>query len=87
MNKRLTLMKFSSLQRTSYLHYHLYDTMSFGGVELIEATELYNLLNLGLHYPCLSDPNFLLLLGKLVYNRADILYIISFSVSTILDWL
>ena len=38
--------------------------MSFGGVELIEATELYNLLNLGLKYPCLSEPNYLLLLGR-----------------------
>lgn len=32
------------------------------GMELIEPTELYNLLNQGTTYPCLSDPNYLLLL-------------------------
>ncbi len=31
---------------------------------LIEPTELYNLLNQGTIYPALSDPNYLLLLGK-----------------------
>lgn len=35
------------------------------GLELCEPTELYNLLNQATVYPCLSDPNYLLLLGKL----------------------
>ena len=34
------------------------------GMVLIEPTDLYNLLNQGTQYPCLSDPNYLLLLGK-----------------------
>jgi len=34
------------------------------GVELIDPTELYNLLNQGTTYPCLSDPNYLLLLDS-----------------------
>ena len=33
-------------------------------IVLIEPTELYNILNQQTVYPCLSDPNFLLLLGK-----------------------
>jgi len=33
-------------------------------IVLIEPTELYNILNQETVYPCLSDQNFLLLLGK-----------------------
>jgi len=32
-------------------------------IVLIEPTELYNILNQQTVYPCLSDSNFLLLLG------------------------
>ena len=34
------------------------------GMALIEPMDLYNLLNQGVQYPSLSDPNYLLLLGK-----------------------
>ena len=34
------------------------------GMALIEPMDLYNLLNQGIQYPSLSDPNYLLLLGK-----------------------
>lgn len=32
-------------------------------MSLMEPTQLYNILNESFQYPCLSDPNFLLLLG------------------------
>lgn len=34
------------------------------GLVLCEPTELYNILNQATIYPCLSDTNYLLLLGK-----------------------
>jgi len=46
------------------------------GIELIEPTDLYNILNQGTTYPCLSDPNYLLLLDarkKHEYNESHIL--------------
>ena len=42
------------------------------GMELIEPTELYNLLNQGTTYPCLSDTNYLLLLGKLTVSPVPV---------------
>lgn len=43
---------------------------------LIEPTELYNILNQHTSYPCLSDPNFLLLIdarNKLEYDESHII--------------
>jgi len=37
------------------------------GVRLLTPTQLYNLLNANGLYPMLSDPNYLLLLGKFVF--------------------
>lgn len=38
------------------------------GIELMEPTDLYNILNQETVHPALSDPNHLLLLGKLGDN-------------------
>lgn len=46
------------------------------GLKLIEPTQLYNLLNQGTNYPCLSDPNYLLLLdarAKNEYNESHVI--------------
>ena len=37
-------------------------------IVMCEPTELYNILQQATSYPCLSDPNYLLLLGKLVQS-------------------
>ena len=39
------------------------------GLALIEPTDLYNLLNQGALHPVLSDPNYLLLVGKYISNK------------------
>ena len=41
---------------------------------LMDPTQLYNILNEAFQYPCLSDPNFLLLLGEFG-NCVDLLLI------------
>lgn len=45
--------------------YQLSHPIVMAKIVLIEPTELYNILNQETVYPCLSDQNFLLLLGKI----------------------
>ncbi|XP_013405455.1 serine/threonine/tyrosine-interacting-like protein 1 [Lingula anatina] len=45
------------------------------GIVLLEATDLYNLLNAATIYPCLSDPNYMMLLDarkKHEYNESHV---------------
>ena len=39
------------------------------GMRLIEPTELYNLINQEIKYPCLSDAVFMLLVGEILQLR------------------
>ncbi|KAK2165902.1 hypothetical protein LSH36_44g03067 [Paralvinella palmiformis] len=47
------------------------------GLELIEPTDLYNLLNQGTRFPALSDPNYLLLLDARKNNEYNESHIIT----------